>query len=137
MGDFTPGDSQRLAELLALLVRVSGRSRRSIEEELGLGSSALSKILGGTVRLQVSHVLDILAVLEVDPGDFFRMAFPRRHVRRNPILEKARVILQPDAGEPGGEDDGFDELPDFDEKVRRVLLRLLSVESRGRPQDPS
>lgn len=129
-------ESRRLAELLSLLVQLSRRSRRSIEEELGLGSSALSKILGGTVRLQVTHVLDLLAVLEVDPGNLFRMAYPRRRLRQSPLLEKARAFLQPEEEEPGGEA-GFDELPDFEERVRRALLQLISREGRGRPQDPS
>ena len=139
MGDSTADDSRRLAELLSVLVRVSGRSRRSIEEELGLGSSVLSKILGGTVRLQVSHVLDILAVLQVDPGDFFRMAFPRRRLRQSPVLEKARPFLQPEPAEAGGGtgEYAFDDLPDFEERVRRVLLQMISGEGRGRPQDPS
>jgi transcriptional regulator with XRE-family HTH domain len=136
MGDSTPNDTRRIAELLSLLIRLSGRSRRSIEAEMGLGSSALSKILGGTVRLQVSHVMDILAVLQVDPGGFFRIAFPRRRLRKNPLLEKARAILQPETEEPIG-DDGFDELPDFEERIRTVLLRLLSGPGRGPSQDPN
>lgn len=139
MGDSTADGSRRLAELLSVLVRVSGRSRRSIEEEMGLGSSALSKILGGTVRLQVSHVLDILAVLQVDPAEFFHMAFPRRRLRQSPLLEKARPFLQPEPGDPGdsaGGDD-FDELPEFEERVRRVLLQMILGDRRGRPQDPN
>jgi transcriptional regulator with XRE-family HTH domain len=128
--DLSVEDGRRLAELLSLLVRLSGRSRRSLEEELGMGSSGLSKILGGTVRLQVSHVLDILKVLEVDPGDFFRMAFPRRRLRQSPLLEKARAFL----GQGPGDDEDFDELPDFEERVRRVLLQLLG---ERRPQDPT
>jgi transcriptional regulator with XRE-family HTH domain len=136
MGDSMSDESRRLAELLSLLVRLSRRSRRSIEEELGLGSSALSKILGGTVRLQVTHVLEILAVLEVDPGDFFRVAYPRRHLRQSPLLERARSFLQPEDEEAGGEE-GFEELPEFQERVRRVLLQLLSGEGRARRQDPS
>jgi transcriptional regulator with XRE-family HTH domain len=136
MGDSTADDSRRLAELLAVLVRVSGRSRRSIEEEMGLGSSALSKILGGMVRLQVSHLLDILAVLEVDPAEFFHMAFPRRRLRQSPLLEKARPFLRPEPGDPVGGDE-LDELPEFEERVRRVLLQMILGDRRGRPQDPS
>ena len=102
---------------------------------MGLGSSALSKILGGTVRLQVSHVLDILAVLEVDAAEFFHMAFPRRRLQKSPLLEKARPFLQPEPGDPGGGDD-LDELPEFEERVRRVLLQML-LGDRGRPQDPN
>jgi transcriptional regulator with XRE-family HTH domain len=135
MGDLNAEDARRLAEILSVLIRVSGRSRRSIEEEMGLGSSGLSKILGGTVRLQVTHVLDILQALEVDPGDFFRMAFPRRRLRQSPILEKARALIRQGPGDPEG-DDAFGELPDFEERVRRVLLQILS-EPRGRPQGPN
>jgi transcriptional regulator with XRE-family HTH domain len=142
MGDSTGDDSRRLADLLSVLVRVSGRSRRSIEEEMGLGSSALSKILGGTVRLQVSHLLDILAVLQVDPADFFHMAFPRRRLRQSPILEKARPFLQPEPGNPGNPGDtaggnDLDELPEFEERVRHVLLKMILGDRRGRPQDPN
>lgn len=136
MGDSKADDTRRLADLLSLLVRLSRRSRRSIEEELGLGSSGLSKILGGTVRLQVTHVLDILAVLEVDPGDFFRVAYPRRQLRQSPLLDRARSFLQPEDGEAAGGEVGFDE-PEFQERVRRVLLQLLSGEVRARSQDPS
>lgn len=135
MGDLNAEDTRRLAEILSVLIRVSGRSRRSIEEEMGLGSSGLSKILGGTVRLQVTHVLDILQALEVDPGDFFRMAFPRRRLRQSPILEKARALIRQGPGEPG-EDDAFGELPEFEERVRRVLLQILGESRRG-PQDPN
>ena len=135
MGDLNAEDTRRLAEILSVLIRVSGRSRRSIEEEMGLGSSGLSKILGGTVRLQVTHVLDILKALQVDPGDFFRMAFPRRRLRQSPILEKARALILQGPGEPE-EDDEFGELPEFEERVRRVLLQILG-ESRGRSQGPN
>jgi transcriptional regulator with XRE-family HTH domain len=129
MNDLSEGDEgevQRLADLLSMLIKVSGRSRRSIEEELGLGSSGLSKILGGTVRLQVSHVLSILRVLQVDPADFYRMAYPRRRLRQSAILEEARALLRQDPAE----EEALEEMPDFEERVRRVLLRMLS----GRPQ---
>ncbi|HET9226721.1 MAG TPA: hypothetical protein VFR31_08640, partial [Thermoanaerobaculia bacterium] len=80
-------DVRRLAELLEQVVRLSKRSRRSLESELGLGSSGLSKVLRGTVRLQISHVLSILEVLEVDPYDFFRAAYSRRRLAKSPIIE--------------------------------------------------
>lgn len=129
---------RRLAELLAMVVRMSGRSRRSIEAELGLGSSGLSKILNGTVRLQVSHVVSILQAVGVEPGEFFQAAFPRRgSPRRSGLMKEVRLLLEPDAAHaahaaraadtgPGEADDQ----EDFDERVRLVMLRLLG----GRPQ---
>lgn len=123
---------RRLAELLAMVVRMSGRSRRSIEAELGLGSSGLSKILNGTVRLQVSHVMSILQAVGVEPGEFFQAAFPRRgSPRRSGLMKEVRLLLEPDAAHAADTGSGeADDQEDFDERVRLVMLRLLG----GRPQ---
>ena len=121
MEDLHEREAVRLAELLSLLVRVSGRPRRSIEQELGLGSGGLGKILGGTTRLQMSHVLMILAALGVDPGDFFRWVYPFRG-RSSELIENARALggPAPDAAPPPAVADAA-----FDERVRESLLRLL------------
>jgi hypothetical protein len=122
MEDLHEREAARLAELLSLLVRTSGRSRRSIEQELGLGSAGLGKILGGTVRLQMSHVLMILAALHVDPGDFFRWVYPFRG-RSSELIEHARALGSPEPLEAGLPPDRPDAA--FDERVRASLLRLL------------
>jgi len=124
MEDFHEREAARLAELLSLLVRVSGRSRRSLELELELGSGGLGRILGGTGRLQMSHVLMILAALGVDPGDFFRWVYPFRG-RSSELIENARAL-----GSPTPETASPPDVPDspdaaFDERVRKSLLRLL------------
>lgn len=124
-------DVRRLAELLEQVVRLSKRSRRSLESELGLGSSGLSKVLRGTVRLQISHVLSILEVLEVDPYDFFRAAYSRRRLAKSPIIEQLRTLVEPERGERAEPLPGDGELPDFEERVRRVLLKLLSESAQG------
>ena len=121
---------RRVARLLAMVVRQSGRSRRSIEAELGLGSSGLSKILNGTVRLQMSHILSILQAVEVDIGEFFQVAYPRRRVpRKSGLIKEVRLLMKETEPEPE-ETDGLEDLESFDERVRLVMLRLLG----GRPQ---
>ncbi len=125
---------RRLADLLAMVVRVSGRSRRSIEAELGLGSSGLSKILNGTVRLQMSHILSLLEAVEVDPNEFFQVAYPRRRARKSPLMEEIRLLVErPQEADPQDteKDLADDGLPDFDERVRLVLLRLLRDKPQG------
>lgn len=116
---------RRLAELLDRVVRLSKRSRRSLESDLGLGSSGLSKVLNGTVRLQFSHVLSILEAIQVDPYDFFRSAYPERRWKKNPIVEQLHI--------PGEQEGQLaeDDLSDFDERVRQVLLRLLGEKAQG------
>jgi transcriptional regulator with XRE-family HTH domain len=120
-------DTRRLAGLLDQLVRLSKRSRRSLEADLGLGSAGLSKILKGTIRLQFSHVQSVLAALQVDPYDFFRLAYDRRRLEESPLIEQLRARVRPDREEATEEElpEGG-ELPGFEERVRQVLLKLLS-----------
>jgi transcriptional regulator with XRE-family HTH domain len=121
---------QRLADVLATVVRVSGRSRQSLEQQIGLSSGYLSKILGGAVELRARHILMVLAAVGMDPADFFRLAYPRpaqpgaegQEARR--LAEGVQAALgQPAIPEP-------DETA-FDEKVKRSLARLLGLLGRS------
>ena len=114
-------ESRRLAQLLYQMLRIQNRSQRSIEQQLGLGSAGLSKILNGTIRLQAGHLLMILGVLGISPGQFFRAAYPKEEPE-HPTLAKLREIK----GETVEEDS-----PVFDARVRRSLLRLLQEPSKG------
>ena len=71
-------ESRRLARLLGSLLKLDHRSVRSVEQDLGLGSSALGKVLNGNIRLQVSHIFMVLNVLEMTPAQFFHMVYPRK-----------------------------------------------------------
>lgn len=121
-------ETRRLADLLDHVVRLSKRSRRSLEAELGLGSSGLSKILKGTIRLQVSHVLSVLEALQVDPYDFFRVAYGRRRLEKSPLIEQLRALVEPEREKEAknGKRPAGAEPPDFEDRVRQVLLKLLS-----------
>ena len=44
---------------------------RSLEAELGCGSSVLSKVLSGAIRPQISYVLAIASALGYTAEDFF------------------------------------------------------------------
>jgi len=71
-------EAARLTDLLFRLVRLSGRSVRSIEHQLGVGSSALGKVLKGNIRLQVGHILMIADTLGLSPDQFFQLAYPKK-----------------------------------------------------------
>lgn len=106
---------RRITEYLHQLIEIDGRSQRTLEPLLGLGSSGLSKVLNGVVRLQMSHVLRILDVLEIPPGQFFAEVFPVQG-KAHPSLAKLR--------EAHGEAEEDSE--EFDSKVGRALLRFLA-----------
>ena len=121
-------EARRLAERLALLIRASGRSLRSLEQELGLSSSMLSKMLNGTMRLQMAHVFMILRALGVGPGIFFRWAYPAEP-RTSPLLDKVRaseesLLHRPPEGDP-------DDFEARVEKISRRVFRELMSESSG------
>jgi transcriptional regulator with XRE-family HTH domain len=128
-------ETRRLADLLDQVVRLSKRSRRSLEADLGLGSSGLSKILKGTIRFQVSHVLSVLEALQVDPYDFFRVAYGRRRLAKSPLIEQLRALVEPEREKEEAakreERPAGDDLPDFENRVRQVLLKLLSESAHG------
>ena len=118
------GKTLRVAEVLSAAVRMAGRSRLSLERQMGLSSGYLSKILGGTVELRLRHVSMILDALEVDPADFFRVAFPLRQdsgrAGRRLMEDVESLLAQKDA--PDALSDS-----DFDEQVKRSLSRLLGL----------
>ena len=118
----TPSESEarRLAEILTLLVRMSGRSHRSIEHELGFGSAFLSKILRGDVRLQATHILRICEVLGVEPYHFFKIAYPKAKKPPGPLVMQVRAGL---GMPPVDEDD-----TDLEERIKRILRKLLKDE---------
>jgi transcriptional regulator with XRE-family HTH domain len=121
--DLTPdqeAESRRIAALLHSLVKFSGRSMRSIEEELGVGSSSLAKVLKGAIQLQYGHILKILEVLGVTPAQFFQVAYSSR-VRASKLVEQWRRYEEMDAAK----DDTTETT------VRRIIREIfgeLSVE---------
>jgi transcriptional regulator with XRE-family HTH domain len=110
---------KRVTASLEALVLLSEHTRRSLEQELGLGSAGISKILNGTVRLQLSHVFLIAEALGVDPGQFFRWAVPPRG-------EPSALIARARGGEPLH---GVADAQEFDEMLKQSFARLLGLQA--------
>jgi transcriptional regulator with XRE-family HTH domain len=112
-------ESRRLARLLRQLLKLDHRSVRSVEQNLGLGSSALGKVLNGNIRLQVSHVFMILNVLEMTPAQFFYTAYPQK-----PPMHRLTEELRGAHGMGAAVEDEPND-PALEAKVKRILLQLL------------
>lgn len=116
-------EAQRLVSLLRRLVKLSGRSMRSLEAEVNLGSSLLGKILGGTIRPQLVHFLKICDGLGLSPIEFFEIAYPhpKKREARSPLArELAQDVFGAEALEPGrGSPDNLDE--QVSDSLRRLL----------------
>lgn len=136
MEDRYQQEALRLAGMLKTLAKTKRRSIRSLEQQMGVGTSIFHKVLKGEVTLQVRHLLMIADALEIDWAEFFHLAYPRSSAVR--------------AGGAGGEDSllgdlnralegpAWGEIPDapdtdaeFEEKVKRVLAHLGLVPEDG------
>lgn len=107
--------AQAVAQDLHQLIRMEKRSQRSIEQQLGMGSAILSKLLNGTIRLQYSHVLMVLSALGMTPGQFFRVVYPDPGPENPTLVELGK--------QKGGQQ--AEDSPEFDGRVLRALVRLL------------
>jgi hypothetical protein len=121
MADRFDQEIQRIAEVLATVVRISGRTRQSLEDRMRLSSGYLSKILGGTVELRVRHILMIAEAVGLSPGDVFRVAYPQPESSG----EEARRLLAGIRAALGQRGPRPEPSVNFDEEVKRSLGRLL------------
>jgi hypothetical protein len=71
----------RTRKLLARLIRVAGFTRAEVDAELGEGRGYSTRVLNGLVSLKHEHTLTLLQAIGVDPGDFFRLLYPRTEDR--------------------------------------------------------
>ncbi|MGH9360610.1 MAG: helix-turn-helix domain-containing protein [Thermoanaerobaculia bacterium] len=90
------GEADRIRQLLETAVRISGRSRRQLERDLGLGKSYLTQLFNGRIELKVRVLLAILKEVGVDPLVFFQIAHSPRHEepQDSAVRSKIEVMLE-------------------------------------------
>jgi hypothetical protein len=99
---------ERMRWLLRTAIRVSDFTHREIEINLGWSGGSLSRLFSGEVELKIHHVLDILGVIHLAPGEFFQIAFPTEEVSPSPVLKKLQEAMRSEplteaaAGEQAG-----------------------------------
>jgi len=111
-------ESRRLARLLLTLLRTANRSVRSVEQQMGVGSSGLGKVLNGTIRLQMGHIFLVLEALDMTPGQFFHIAYPGRQPA-HPVSDQ--FLRERGMGPADAELDA----PEMEALVRRTVLRMM------------
>jgi hypothetical protein len=132
MRDRYTEEALRLAGMLKTLAKSKRRSVRSIEQQMGVGTSIFHKVLKGDVTLHVRHVLMIADALGIDWAEFFHMAYPRASAAApaasgDSLLGDLSRALGEEPAVEGAEAGISDaELSDveFEERVKRVLDHL-------------
>jgi transcriptional regulator with XRE-family HTH domain len=103
----------RLAEVLELLLDLSGLSRRELARRLG-SDYPVRRILKRDKEIRVRQLLRFADAIEIKPGELFRLAFDDGSARPSPLLlrleERSRrlatLLDRPDAdpaAPPGAE----------------------------------
>jgi transcriptional regulator with XRE-family HTH domain len=121
-------EALRLAGLLKTLAKTQRRSIRSLEQQMGVGTSIFHKVLKGEVTLQVRHLLMIADALEIGWAEFFHLAYPRSGaaaVSEDSLLGDLNRAL----GEPAVKAETSD--AEFEERVKRVLVHLGLLPEEG------
>jgi hypothetical protein len=127
-------DVARVREALGNLVDLSGLSRREIERRLAQDGSGfdVSRLLVGRFELKLHQMLDILCVLEVHPGEFFRLMFKEPELQ-SPLLARLQALFASD--KPLRQRHPGPAARDLDELRRRMdEMELLIAQLRARPK---
>jgi len=112
--------------MLKTLAKSKRRSVRSIEQQMGVGTSIFHKVLKGDVTLHVRHVLMIADALGIDWAEFFHMAYPRAGAAPAAGGDSLLGDLSRALGEEPAMEEAEAEVSDaeFEERVKRVLNQL-------------
>ena len=124
----------RVTELLKTAIRIAGVSHREIEKRLGQSPGYLSRLFAGTIELKFRHVLEIIKVIQLDPAEFFQLAYPRQPRAVSPGARKVRDMLSifppSEPGSYGGgrdtrERDRGDTQDEIESMIRSAVRKLL------------
>jgi hypothetical protein len=84
---------EQLTEVLKILLRFSKVRNRDIEKQLGFSGGYMSRLLSGKIDIKISHVLDLAAILDMQPHELFAIAFPATDRSPSPGLQRIQRVL--------------------------------------------
>ena len=70
-----PSEAERILELLEALIVLKKVRLRDLEEDLGMSAGTFRRILNGKIELKFRHITDVLALLDIPPRTFFKIAY--------------------------------------------------------------
>ncbi len=87
-------EAARVREALRSVIDVAGMSQRAIERSLAARGQGfdMNRMLTGRFETKLYQILDVLAVLEIHPVEFFRLVF-REPTKQSAILLRMREIF--------------------------------------------
>src|SRR3954470_24008378 len=92
-------ETERLVNLGKVCLRILGVSNRELARRLGMSPSYASKLVWGSSELPLDRLVRICKVTELDPGEFFALAYPVRPTA-TATGSRLRALLQLNAPPP-------------------------------------
>lgn len=119
-------EAQRLINLLRAALRMLGFSHREIARRMGMSPSYLSKLFSGVSEMRIDHLIRICRAADLEPAEFFSLAYPRQPAGSSLAARKLRellqsVELQPPPPKPAPET----REQEVEEMLRTILERIL------------
>jgi transcriptional regulator with XRE-family HTH domain len=90
----TDPETERLVNLLKVTLKILGISLREVARRLDMSPSYVSKLLTGVNEVRLDHVIRICRAAEIEPVEFFALAYPRHPVKGTPGGSRARELLK-------------------------------------------
>jgi transcriptional regulator with XRE-family HTH domain len=86
-------ETKRLVNLVKVTLRILGLSNREVARRLGMSPSYLSKLLSGAADLRLDHLIRICKAVEMEPAEFFGLAYPLPALRASVTQGRLREML--------------------------------------------
>ncbi len=87
-------ETERLVHLLKVTLKILGISLREVARRLDMSPGYVSKLLGGVNEVRLDHVIRICRAAEIEPVEFFALAYPRHPAAGSPGGTRVRELLK-------------------------------------------
>lgn len=90
----TDPETERLVNLLKVSLKILGISLREVARRLDMSPSYVSKLLAGAGEVRLDHMIRICRAAEIEPVEFFALAYPRHPAAGSPSASRVRDLLR-------------------------------------------
>jgi transcriptional regulator with XRE-family HTH domain len=123
-------ETERLISLLKVSFKVLGVSNREVARRMGMSPSYVSKLLSGASELRLDHLVRMCRAAEVEPAEFFSLAYPGGPGGATPAMAKLRDLLQSGQPPPAPKAEAFSE-EQLEQMLKATLAKLMGGRSHG------
>ncbi|HSS47341.1 MAG TPA: helix-turn-helix transcriptional regulator [Thermoanaerobaculia bacterium] len=87
-------ETERLVNLLKVSLKILGISLREVGRRIDMSPSYVSKLLANAGEVRLDHIIRICRAAEIEPVEFFALAYPRHPAEGSPAASRVRHLLK-------------------------------------------